>query len=303
MSHPAARRAANPVPDADVPGEVAAEVDTDAGRPVADPARLRLVADRAAPVTLARDRTLPVPDALGPLVGPGLRRGSTVTIEGSGARSVGFALASAASVAGSWVALVGLDDLGVAAAADLGLRLERLAVVHPVAASAWSTVVATLVGAVDVICVAPTHRVRPGDIRRLTARARERGSVLVELTPTPRPGGDLWGGAELRLAVEAIRWEGLGVGHGHLRARRVAVTATGRRHAARPRRAELWLPGPDGVVSPVSPVSSPGADLVPDVLAPDVLAPGDGIAGGGAGPAAGADPSSVVAALARREAG
>jgi hypothetical protein len=45
-------------------------------------------------------------------------------------------------------------------------------------------------------------------------------------------------------------WEGVAAGWGHLRARRVTVTATGRR-VPRPRRAELWLPGPDGVVAAV----------------------------------------------------
>ena len=58
---------------------------------------------------------------------------------------------------------------------------------------------------------------------------------------SPRPPGS-------RLAVTASRWEGLGLGHGHLRARRVRVEATGRRRAARPRTADLWLPAADGTI-------------------------------------------------------
>jgi hypothetical protein len=78
-----------------------------------------------------------------------------------------------------------------------------------------------------------------GDARRLVARVRERGSVLVGV------GGDLPGQrSSLRLTVTASSWQGLGQGAGHLRGRRVTVEAGGRGDAARARRAELWLPRP-----------------------------------------------------------
>ena len=52
-----------------------------------------------------------------------------------------------------------------------------------------------------------------------------------------------------RHAMEASPpvWEGVEHGAGHLRGRRVTVVASGRR-IPRPRRAELWLPGPGGIV-------------------------------------------------------
>jgi hypothetical protein len=91
---------------------------------------------------------------------------------------------------------------------------------------------------------------------------RERGSVLVPVVPghtaaPRRPGA--WP-ADVTLSVRVAAWEGLGEGHGHLRRRRVEVAAEGRGRAARPRRAELWLPSAIGPVAAVAPSSAgPGA--------------------------------------------
>jgi hypothetical protein len=101
------------------------------------------------------------------------------------------------------------------------------------------------------------HPVRAADGRRLVARTRERGAVLVQVGGA-RPTGDLWPeGADVALRVVQATWEGLGEGHGHLRARRVTVEAGGRREAARTRRAELWLPSADGTVEEVLPEPVP----------------------------------------------
>lgn len=211
--------------------------------------RLRELDDRFRPVTLAERQVLPVLEPLAPLFpGGGLRRGSVVSVSSSapGGAATSFALAAvaAASGQGSWVAVVGLPTLGLVATAELGVALDRLAVVDGVDRGRWPAVVAALVDAVDVVLIGPT-RVRPGDARRLAARARERGAVLL-------PVGCDWPEApDVALAVDAGRWEGLGAGHGHLQARRVRVAATGRRDAARPRATELWLPAPDGGVAAV----------------------------------------------------
>lgn len=215
------------------------------------------LAGRVRPLTLADERLLPVPAAFRELVpGGGLRRGSTVSVRGSVA--LALALVAAASAAGSWVAAVGLPHLGVVAAAEAGIALERFALVPAVEARMWATVVATLLDAVDVVLVRPpAGRAgergdalpgRPpeaavglpaGQARRLAARARERGSVLVVL-------GHGWGeSVDLRLALLASRWKGLGQGHGRLTARMIQVEVTGRGAAVRERRAWLWLPGPD----------------------------------------------------------
>jgi len=223
---------------------------------VTNPTSLTDVVRLSRPVTLARDQVVPVLGALSGLFpDEGLARGSTVVVDGStAATSLALAVAAGPSAAGAWVVVVGRDDLGLAAAVEVGVAVDRLALVAEPPADQWSTVVAALIGAVDVIVVGPSHRVSAGDARRLAARARERGTVLVQVGArrgTPVPGLD----ADVRLTVIESHWQGLGDGHGHLRARRVVVETTGRRRASRPRRAELWLPDADGLLRTVVPVA------------------------------------------------
>ena len=192
------------------------------------------------PVSLAGGRVLPVLPALaGLLPGGGLRRGSTVAVAGS--TSLALALLAGPSAAGSWCAAVGLPSLGLAAAAEVGVAVGRLALVASPGTD-WAAVVAALLDALDVVLVRlPERGVRAVDARRLGARARERGAVLVPL--------GLWDGSDVRLSVTASAWEGLEEGSGHLQARLVEVVAEGRGAASRPRRARLWLPSADGTVA------------------------------------------------------
>jgi hypothetical protein len=152
-----------------------------------------------------------------------------------------LAIGVAASQAGSWCAAVGWPGLGLVAAAGLGMALERLALVpHP--GSQWPDVTAALIDAVDVILLRPPRGVRPSDARRLAARARERGVVLLM-------SGAGWPVvADLSLAVVSEGWRGLGQGHGYLQARSVEVSSIGRGAASRERRVQLWLPGGNGAV-------------------------------------------------------
>jgi hypothetical protein len=210
------------------------------GRP-AGPAGSELVGPG---VILAGERLLPVVPALRPLLpGQGLRRGTTVAVGRSAA--LALALVAGASAAGSWVAAVGLPDLGIVAAAETGIALERLALVPAPGTRAWPTVVAALLDAVDVVLVRPPAGLPAGQARRLAARARERGAVLVPLGTWSEP-------ADLRLAVAASAWHGLGQGNGRLQARWVEVVVGGRGAAGRERRVRLWLPGPDGTIAPAA---------------------------------------------------
>jgi hypothetical protein len=229
---------------------------------------------------LAAERLLPVVPALQPLLpGRGLRRGTTVTVSRSAA--LALALVAGASAAGSWMAAVGLPDLGIVAAAETGIALERLALVPAPGARAWPTVVAALLDAVDVVLVRSPARLPAAQARRLAARARERGAVLVPLGAWPQP-------ADLRLAVTSSAWSGLGQGHGTLQARRVEVLVTGRGAATRERRSLLWLPSPDGTIAPAGAPAGTGDPRVgPEGPAGLALAgEGDAPAGEGRPPGA-----------------
>src|SRR5690606_31419120 len=105
---------------------------------------------------------------------------------------------------------------------------------------------AALLDGLDVVLARPAGPAGDGSIRRLAARVRERGAVL--LVPGP------WPGAEAQLAVTDSVWHGLGPGHGHLSARQVTVELTGRGGAGRIRRARLWLPAADGKIRAVASV-------------------------------------------------
>jgi hypothetical protein len=74
--------------------------------------------------------------------------------------------------------------------------------------------------------------------RRLVARLRERGAVLVAV------GGAVGAfESESTLTVTQSSWQGLGDGHGHLRTRRLTIEAVGRRAAVRARRVTIEIPG------------------------------------------------------------
>jgi hypothetical protein len=207
--------------------------------------RLHEVAAQARPVALAREQILPVLEPLQTLFPDGLRRGSTVGIERS--TSLALALAAGPSGEGSWLAVIGVSSLGLAAASELGVDLEHLVAVADPPSASWGTVVATLVDAFDVVLLRPRRRIGVADTRRLTARARERGSVLVVLGATAT-----WPDAvDVELTIRSEQWHGIGDGHGHLHARQVIVEAGGRRAAARTRRVSLWLPAAGGGVAAV----------------------------------------------------
>ncbi len=203
-------------------------------------------AQRGRPETVGRsegDRPLPVLPALEPLFpAGGLRRGSAVAVRGSA--SLLLALLAGPSDRGAWCGVVGVPGLGLAAAAEAGIALERLALV-PDPGRDWAAVAAALLDAMEVVVVAPRGRVPDADARRLAARARQRGAVLVPFGPVP------WPGAELRLSLVDGVWEGLGDGSGRLRSRRVVVRGDGRGSAARGHELALWLPAPDGQIRAV----------------------------------------------------
>jgi hypothetical protein len=200
---------------------------------------LRPASEQSEAAAVNTDRMLPVlPELRHLLPGGGLRRGSTVAVRGGpggspGAATVLLALLSAASEAGSWCAVLGLPDLGAVAAAELGIALDRLALV-PYPGPEWPAVVAALLDGLDLVVVAVPGPVGATIAGRLAARARQRGGVLI-------PYGE-WSGADVVLEPAGDGWYGLGDGIGRLARRRLVVASHGRGAAARPRQVTFWLP-------------------------------------------------------------
>ncbi|WP_410593652.1 hypothetical protein [Amycolatopsis sp. lyj-23] len=187
--------------------------------------------------------SLPVAAALAGLFPSGLRRGSAVSVGGSTA--LVLALLAEATQEGSWAAITGMPEVGVVAAAELGVDLDRLALV-PNPGAELVAVVSALIDGFDLVVLGPSavRGVQPQLARRLAGRLCNRGAVLVAAGP--------WPGADLELRVSKRRWRGLtDDGFGHLEFRDVVATSRGRGAAVRPRSVELRLPSPSGAVAAV----------------------------------------------------
>jgi hypothetical protein len=192
--------------------------------------------------------TLPVAPALaGLLPHGGLRRGNTVSVTGSAA--LVLALLADATQAGSWAAIAGMPDLGVAAAAELGVDLDRLALV-PDPGAELVAVLSALIDGFDLVVLGPVspRGIQPQLARRLAGRVRNRGAVLLSTTP--------WPGADLELSVSRRRWRGITAdGSGYLQSRDLVATGRGRGAAVRPQTAALQLPGPGGAITAGQPLA------------------------------------------------
>jgi hypothetical protein len=232
-------------------GEGAVDVGVDAaGRLATARGLLRRLEDRAvgphpAAEPGADGRVLPVvPPLAGLLPAGGLRRGSTVAVAaGVGATSLLMALLARASAAGAWVGVVGRPELGLVAAAEAGVAMERLALV-PYPGADLVAVAAALLDGLDLVAVAvPDQGVRAAGRQRLAARARQRGAVLLPLGQ--------WPGADVELSCAQVRWQGVGGTAegdvGRLCARRVRVQLRGRAVAPGGRDGRLLLPGAEGL--------------------------------------------------------
>ncbi|KLN34417.1 hypothetical protein FB00_12030 [Cellulosimicrobium funkei] len=178
------------------------------------------------------ERAWPVHDALAPLLPLGaLQRGTVLAVRGS--TSLLLALVARPSRAGAWTAAVGFPAVGLLAAADAGADLDRVVLVPRPGPDA-ALAIAALVDGLDVVVVGPDAALTDADRRRLAARARERGALLV--------AAGTWPGAHVALTVTGGGWSGADRGAGWLRRRTLVVERAGRGGAARPTRVEVELP-------------------------------------------------------------
>ncbi len=211
---------------------------------------------RVAPTTLAGEHVLSVPEPFhGLLPRGGLQRGWTVQVAGSAsARALAWALLGEITTAGRWVATVNVAGVSLAAASELGVAIERVLVIENAKADVWSPTMGALIGAVDVILFdAPKHRIPPSEYRKIASRCRERGTILMELGTEssqysgrhPRSGQLQY---DVAFSVQPSEWDGLERGYGHLNARRMDVSVSGRRASGRQRRGSFELPTAEGTL-------------------------------------------------------
>jgi hypothetical protein len=197
---------------------------------------LAALTERVAPVALARERTMPVGEELAGLFAEGgLVRGRTVACQGPAATSTALTLVAAAVDAGAWMAVVDLPTIGLDAASELGVPLERIVAIGTGGDPArWVEVVAAAADGFDVLLVSVPGQLHASAVRKLAVRLRQRDVVTIVLGD---PGAMMCDGV---LDTDAPQWSGLGDGHGHLRERRVVVVASGRRLPGR-RRCQLAI--------------------------------------------------------------
>jgi hypothetical protein len=156
-----------------------------------------------------------------------LRTGGAYEVDSA---SLALALLAQPSREGSWVAVIGVRDFGVEAAAELGIDLSRTVLV-PDPGDLWLEATAALVDVVTMVLLRPPADVSARTASRIAARLRKRSSVLVSWGS--------WPGSEARLSVETSTWSGLDRGHGRLSGRRMVVAVS--RGSAPAQRVELEL--------------------------------------------------------------
>src|SRR4051812_18781322 len=173
---------------------------------------------------LAHDRRLDVGGALGEHLAarslPGVQRGSVVTVGGAvgaGVTRTAFELAASMTAAGEWVAFVDHSSLGLTAAVELGVELERWVGVRDVPDGRWPVGIGALLDGMAMVVAPVPSRLALGDARRLLARTRERRAVLVALESLPLERVGSWPAeAALRVHVQRTDWSGLDAGGGLL---------------------------------------------------------------------------------------
>ena len=144
--------------------------------------------DVTSSITLAHHRHLPVDEAFATLLpDPGLTRGRIVGCTGAAATSLALALASRATLTGSWLAVVGMAPIGIEAAREMGVAIDRLVSVdaNGCRADEWADRVAAAADGFELILTMPpvgpparAERV----IRKVRQRVQARGVVLLTVT-------------------------------------------------------------------------------------------------------------------------
>jgi len=166
----------------------------------------------------------------------GLVRGRIVSCRGDAAVSLALRLVSRATRDGAWLATVGVDHLGLVAAREHGVALERVVVVNPGGATSdWVSAVGIAVEGFGVLLLCIPKGLSGRDAQRITTRVHSRRVVAVCVESSSSGEGRHGLVPDVVLHTTTTAWRGIGEGAGHVRSREVCVEVSGRR-VARPTR-------------------------------------------------------------------
>jgi len=170
----------------------------------------------------------------------GLVRGRIVRCSGDAGLSLALSLCSLATQQGSWLGVVGVEHLGLLAAVEHGVALERTVLVHPPKTSReWSITVAAAIEGLDLLIVAVPERLSVNDARRVQTRLQSRRAVMIIVDNTVLSQSRSINGsneaqqflADVVLDTKTKSWSGVDKGAGYLQHRDVRIRVSGRRVA------------------------------------------------------------------------
>ncbi len=170
----------------------------------------------------------------------GLVRGRIVRCSGDAGLSLALSLCSLATQQGSWLGVVGVEHLGLLAAVEHGVALERTVLVHPPKTSReWSITVAAAIEGLDLLIVAVPERLSVNDARRVQTRLQSRRAVMIIVDNEVLSQSRSMNGsneaqqflADVVLDTKTKSWSGVDKGAGYLQHRDVRIRVSGRRVA------------------------------------------------------------------------
>ena len=175
--------------------------------------------------------SLPVAKALQPIIPDGvLVRGRTVLCSGDAAMSTALLLVSAATEAGSWLAIVGVSDFGLMSACEQGVALQRTVLVTPTSNKKdWTSTVAAVADGFDVVMLEVPREVSESDARRIQTRIQARRNVLVLVETSRHTTPRSVFKPDVVLHTATTSWHGIEHGAGYVQGRHIDVTVSGRR--------------------------------------------------------------------------
>ena len=175
--------------------------------------------------------SLPVAKALQPIIPDGvLVRGRTVLCSGDAAMSTALLLVSAATQAGSWLAIVGVSDFGLMSACEQGVALQRTVLVTPTSNKKdWTSTVAAVADGFDVVKLEVPREVSESDARRIQTRIQARRNVLVLVETSRHTTPRSVFKPDVVLHTATTSWHGIEHGAGYVQGRHIDVTVSGRR--------------------------------------------------------------------------